>query len=347
MNGKSISVAAALLAGGGALYGGYQLFGGGGDAREAARGNVVADADASLADARGDVAALDGDLDAGGQDAAGRGGVPDGTGALDFDGGAVGDDVTASARARASEAEREAERLAMLGTGDVDMARAPDDALSGVDSASRFDGGRDANGQDARRVRGLRDAASDVARSDEDEEIDVDRLLADIAASSGDNGGDAAIARASSDANGARPARTGEAAGGTRYAANTRLTDKPDQGGFAANRRLTDKPDEGGYVASADTQRFDPCEKADGTAYVGPGTALNPFAATDPCLPQATAQGYQVAQLTSPVDPELPIQPIDPAAAGAVEAVGLVAVDVARPRVPPPPPTGTGSDYRG
>ena len=117
--------------------------------------------------------------------------------------------------------------------------------------------------------------------------------------------------------------------------------DKPDRGGFTANGRLIDKPDQGGFVASADTQRFDPCEKADGTLYVGPGTALNPFAETDPCLPQATAQGYQVAQLGD-VDPAPPVVDVDVA-----DAARLVPVDVARPDVPPPPPVGVGSDYRG
>lgn len=321
MNGKSIGVAAALLAGGGALYGGYQLVDGRGDRLET---GVAEAADVpGLPDARAELAELEGDLDA-----RGRRGVPNGTGALDFDGGADGDDVTAGARARAAEAEREAEReaarLAMLGTGNIDVTRAP-----GEEAAVEAD-----------RPRGLRDApvegvadASGGTDGSAGRDTDIERLLADIAASS-ERAGDAAdSARLGGGAD-------ASAQSGTAYAANARLTDKPDQGGFAANRRLTDKPDQGGYVASADTQRFDPCEKADGTTYVGPGTALNPFAETDPCLPQATAQGYQVAQLASPVDPELPPQPVDP-------ATGLVAVDVARPRVPPPPPTGTGSDYRG
>ena len=173
------------------------------------------------------------------------------------------------------------------------------------------------------RPRGLRGAGDDTQA---DEGADVERLLADIAA---------------------RDRRTNEATGGTvrvaaadRFTPNRRVTDKPDAGGFTANRRLTDKPDQGGFVASADTQRLDPCLKADGTAYVGPGTALNAFTEGDPCLPRATAQGYEVASATpAPVPPLLQA---DPAATPP-----LAAVDVARPFLTPPPPVGTGSDYRG
>lgn len=73
---------------------------------------------------------------------------------------------------------------------------------------------------------------------------------------------------------------------------------------FTANAAQIDKPDEGAYFTTntdgADPQN--PCLKADGTPYVGPGVALNPFAAGNPCLPRATAQSYDVAG-----SPTLPI----------------------------------------
>lgn len=344
MNGTAIGVAAALLAGGGALYGGYQLLDGRGD--DAAR---VAASSASDTPGTSDVPGSPGARSAAGEQAerlarrSGRG-VPDGTTALDFDGGAAGDDLTDAARARAEEAEREAERLAMLGTGDLDVDRMSGDAVDTADAAAAL---RDRVGR-ADRPRGLRDSSADRA-DDADAaferprgDTDVDRLLADIAARSGeaDDADRTGTDRPGSD--GPSTDRTGtDGPAPRRLTANAAQTDKPDRGGFTANRRLTDKPDQGGYVASADTRRFDPCEKSDGTTYAGPGTALNPFADTDPCLPQATGQGYQVAQLAAPPDPAPPLVDVEPAAAA------LTPVNVARPRVPPPPAVGTGSDYRG
>ena len=320
MNGTAIGVAAALLVGGSALYGGYQLF----DSREAPDDAPRAEADVPrLPDPRSEEL---GDLDARAM-ADGRG-APRGE-VASFSDGAPGEDATDAVRARAAEAEREAERLAMLGQDDLDVGGDAfgDDTLRGGDA------------DDGTRRRGLRDAAADgvggmedgtgTARGDAPTDTDVERLLADIAARSGEPA-------AAVDSPSVRRASGTDA---TRFSANRRLTDKPDQGGFAANARLTDKPDQGGYVASADTQRFDPCEKADGTVYVGPGTALNPFAETDPCLPQATAQGYQVAQAAEPA-PAPPAVEVAPVAA-------LVPVNVARPLVPAPPATGVGSDYRG
>ena len=316
MNNTAIGVAAALLLGGGALYGGYQVIEGRDD------GGARADAE-STADARSD---RDERLAA--DDADGRLPSPDRAG-MDFAVGADGDEVRSARREADLEAAREAERLAMLGTDELDIRRAPGDPV-------RAEGDGAAEGEtEAGRARGLRDAAPD-ADADADPALassgttdtDVDRLLADIAAREAEAG------------------RTGDGtvAGGQRFAANDtstapgrRLVDKPDRGGFTAGR-LIDKPDEGGFVASADTQRFDPCEKADGTLYVGPGTALNPFAETDPCLPQSTAQGYEVASLeAAPAPPVVDV----------AQAQQLVPVDVSRPFLAAPPPIGTGSDYAG
>ena len=118
--------------------------------------------------------------------------------------------------------------------------------------------------------------------------------------------------------------------------ANPALIDKPD-GAFTANRRLTDKPDTAPYFTqNTKTDRFDPCTKADGTAYRGPGTATDPFAKGDPCLPQAVAGSYEVAAMA-------------PGLATASDAGGTVAAGTATlPPPPPPPPIGTSfrSDYR-
>lgn len=282
MNGTMIGVAAALLLGGATIYGvGQVVFDGDDDA-------------ASLAASDDGAARSDAVIDASG----GGRGVPSGTRSVDFASGADGDDRTALAKQRAAEAKAEAERLALFGTSD---------------------GERD----DGARARGLRDAAPAQAAGTTDRrraDTDVDRLLAEIAETSGDD--------------------TVAAPGGTRVAGR-KLVDKPDTGGFQTTK-LVDKPDQGGFVASADTQRFDPCQKSDGTQYVGPGTALNPFAENDPCLPQATGQAFEVASLSQPLlDPTPPLVDVQ------VENARLVPVDVARPFVSPPPPIGTGSDYRG
>ncbi len=65
-----------------------------------------------------------------------------------------------------------------------------------------------------------------------------------------------------------------------------------------ANKAKIDKPDDGPFFTTdaKDTGLFDPCLKSDGTHYEGPGTALNPFAAENPCLPQATAESFDVAR---------------------------------------------------
>jgi hypothetical protein len=78
---------------------------------------------------------------------------------------------------------------------------------------------------------------------------------------------------------------------------NAARKDKPDDGThFTANRKRVDKPDDGDYFTENTTRSdFAPCLKADGTPYVGPGTAVNPFADVNPCLPQATAQDFAVA----------------------------------------------------
>lgn len=292
MNGMTIGVAAALLLGGASIYGVTQVMSGSDAADERA---IDAPSASPLPDARADRVA---------QSEGGRG-APGRARGVDFANGAAGDDLTDAARARAIEAQAEAERLAMLGTDELDAGQ-PDGAR-----------GRRASG----RERGLRTSApadrdGSLARPRADG--DVDRLLAEIAQTAGD----------------------GAPSGSATQVRGAKLVDKPDSGGFET-ARLVDKPDEGGFVASADTQRFEPCQKSDGTAYVGPGTALNPFADSDPCLPQATGQGFEVASLAAPqTDPTPPN--VDVANVGR-----LIPVDVARPFVPAPPPIGTGSDYRG
>ena len=148
----------------------------------------------------------------------------------------------------------------------------------------------------------------------------------------------------------ATPDRTGGGAPGLRTAANRTQIDKPDT---ARNRpmvdkpdtqlaRLVDKPDNSPSFAASDPGRtFDPCTKADGTPYAGPGTAINPFADGDPCLPKATGQSFEVAALAPPR------APLTASSVGQSTPRILPFVDLVRPGFVVAPPVGGnfGSDY--
>ncbi len=97
------------------------------------------------------------------------------------------------------------------------------------------------------------------------------------------------------------PRRADKKDDGAFVTTNQQRTDKTDDGKFfSANPRLIAKKDDGDfYTANTPGGEFDPCLKADGTPYQGPGTALNPFAPTNPCLPKATAESY--AEVVPPV----------------------------------------------
>lgn len=94
------------------------------------------------------------------------------------------------------------------------------------------------------------------------------------------------------------PARVATATSAT---ANPTQADKPDQGGFTtaqapAQPRKLDKPDvDSFFTTSADDEAINPCVKADGTPYVGPGTVTNPFADESPCIQPVTASSFDVA----------------------------------------------------
>lgn len=65
----------------------------------------------------------------------------------------------------------------------------------------------------------------------------------------------------------------------------------PERPEMTRNTALVAKQDEGDFFTlHEDGPLFDPCMLADGSAYQGPGTALDPYAKTNPCLPKATAQ---------------------------------------------------------
>lgn len=115
------------------------------------------------------------------------------------------------------------------------------------------------------------------------------------------------------------------------FTTNPVVADKKDSGGFTTNPQLVAKKDDGDFFTENDAATaFDPCLKADGTPYQGPGTALNPFAPINPCLPKATAESFAEFIAPTPL-PE-------------VNNFGL-------PRqpdyfAPEPPLPGFGSDYR-
>lgn len=117
------------------------------------------------------------------------------------------------------------------------------------------------------------------------------------------------------------------------FTTNPRHADKVDDGKFfTTNAKRIDKKDDGDFFSvNTVADRFDPCLKADGTPYQGPGTALNPFAPTSPCLPKATAESY--AEVTPEVTPE-------------PERTFEVYLPHRRDYFAPEPPARGGSDYR-
>ena len=302
-----IGVGAAVLAGGVALYTGYQLIG-----RDAPDEAPTATAQAPAETGR----------------RAGGRGVPEGERALDFAQGAEGERV-ARAEAEIAAERAEAERLAALGSGGVvgDLSAPEGSAGTPADPAS---GTRPPSGDTARAPRGLRGApVSDALTASEDDAMDR-----------------AAFADASS----ARPTVGAGTGSDTPTAPNAALRDKPD---VARNRafvdkpdtrlaRLVAKPDDGpSYAASDPSRSFDPCIKADGTPYVGPGTAINPFSDGDPCLPRATGQAFEVAMAPGPYAPAT--------ASGLGRAAPRILpfVDLVTPGFIAAPPVGGdfGSDY--
>ena len=89
---------------------------------------------------------------------------------------------------------------------------------------------------------------------------------------------------------------------------------------------------------STPTKVFDPCTKADGTPYVGPGTAVNAFAPVNPCLPQATQVAFagQPTPVVPPTATAIDISYLDPSFGGPLIPGGFG---------PEPPAGDPGSDY--
>ena len=290
-----------------------------------------------------------GDLNAGDLDVGGRGTdaladarregdrrlgeARDGAAALAADAREQADGLTNRA---ASEADRLAARAGQEGR---DAIRAgADGAEAAADGALR--GG----------LRGAvsADAADRRALSTEDAQD------ADLAAVSPVANGaqDAAVGAAARTAPGASRVAADGAAGASvlRTASNPRQTDKPD---LARNTPLVDKPDtrlarlvakpdnSPSFAASDPGRSFDPCMKADGTPYAGPGTAINPFADGDPCLPKATGQSFEVAAAAPPR------APVTASTLGQAAPRILPFVDLVRPGFVLAPPVGGnfGSDY--
>ena len=311
-----IGVGAAVLVGGVALYAGYQM-----TQREAPA------TETEVVDRRVDEP-REAERRARGT---GRGGVPEGSEALDFAEGAAGDRVAPTTEARDAEARREADRLAALGSGGV---LEDDAAARGADGhADRDD--RRAPGPSERRADqargGLRGALSEQAATGEPDGTKPDALTATASApaSSAALRGERATATV----------RNASLTDKPDVARNTPLVDKPDE----RLARLVDKPDNSPYFAATDAAPgFDPCVKADGTPYVGPGTAINPFADGDPCLPRATGQAFEVAQVVT--RPGL----VTGSDLGDRGLRVLPFVDLVQPGFIAAPPVGTdfGSDYR-
>lgn len=103
------------------------------------------------------------------------------------------------------------------------------------------------------------------------------------------------------------PKRADKVDDGKFFTTNPRHADKKDDGKFfTTNPKLVAKKDDGDFfTTSATGGEFDPCVKADGTPYQGPGTALNPFAPVSPCLPKATAESYAEIILEPQPEPEI------------------------------------------
>ena len=364
-----IGVGAAVLVGGVALYTGYQMTQRDGPDADVRRAEVseTERVGGEASDAR---------AAAGRIGSAGRRGVPEGSEALDFAEGAAGDRIAPTADALDAEARREAERLAALGSGGVlgddaeDLGRSVDalaqdaDGRVGAPRGGDEDAGdrgsasqpiaqiddRDLSGAGEARggLRGaLRDAPIASAETDRAGSGDADASTRTAGAS-----GTQTFAPSGTTAAGAgAPPRLDGQAQGVATARNASLTDKPETVRNAAFvdkpdgrlARLVDKPDNSPYFAATDAApSFDPCVKADGTPYVGPGTAINPFADGDPCLPRATGQSFEVAQVTT--RPGL----VTASDLGSRSLRVLPFVDLVQPGFIAAPPVGTdfGSDYR-
>ena len=351
-----IGVGAAVLAGGVALYTGYELLNR--DEPETPRIAEVAEAASDRTTRRADAART-----------AGRGGVPDSERALDFAEGAAGERIERTGADTAAEAER----LAALGSGGVveeldEAGVAASEAADRDDFSADLDAARFADATPGARA-DLRDAVdTDLGRasgrdalgsapnqdalgtaSDQDAGTRVgDGVTGQDAASR--RGGLRGAVTAGQEAT-PRVAEAPDAPARVQTARNAAQTDKPDT---ARNRRLTDKPDtqlarlvdkpdDSPYFAATDeTRDFDPCTKADGTPYVGPGTAINPFADGDPCLPRATGQAFEVAMA-----PAGPFTPVTTSSLGGTAPRILPFVDLVSPGFVAAPPVGGnfGSDY--
>ena len=118
-----------------------------------------------------------------------------------------------------------------------------------------------------------------------------------------------------------------------------RLAKRDDGTYYSANPVRLAKRDDGRYYTEASpTKVFDPCTKADGTPYVGPGTAVNAFAPVNPCLPQATQVAFagQPTPVVPPTATAIDISYLDPSFGGPLIPGGFG---------PEPPAGDPGSDY--
>lgn len=157
-------------------------------------------------------------------------------------------------------------------------------------------------------------ASSAVASTTDDKTRDT---VADLPARAGAQMADTMPTKTTgTDQQNSTATKTNNGAGKAMFA-NAVEADKPDDGRFfTTNKKLIDKPDDGAYFTAQDSgAAYSPCVKADGTPYIGPGTALNPFADASPCLPQATAESFDVASnLLTATDsdglPEAPQWPV-------------------------------------
>ncbi|MEM6650926.1 MAG: hypothetical protein AAF603_11820, partial [Pseudomonadota bacterium] len=125
------------------------------------------------------------------------------------------------------------------------------------------------------------------------------------------------------------------------FTQNKVLTAKKDDGKFfTANKKRVAKKDDGQFFTlNGQEADLDPCVKADGTPYVGPGTAINPFAPENPCLLQATDGSFEIVE--APIIPQDPL-PEDDGRYGLPLPPGFTG-----PIGPLPPDGGNfGSDYR-
>ena len=223
------------------------------------------------------------------------------------------------------------------GVGDAAAAAsdAADDVIARSAAARAAAGARDGG-----------DGAPSIAAASSPDRQGADRQAADRQTADSQAAAAAATPRASAPAATVPNVRlTAKGDDGRYFTQNARQTDKPDQGGFAANTRQVDKPDNSPfYSENTGGDQFDPCLKADGTTYAGPGTAINPFADGDPCLPRATAQSFEVAQLV-----QTPPQ-ATASDTSALNVASLPFVTIARPAAgfaaTPPVGGGFGSDYR-